>query len=468
MKPSPLARPRTSVRLFLLAFSVVGCGPLGAQQTIPVAELLFEPVALGDTATERPLVPYAQVAAAWPVQYGLSSEQRATLEAELAGLAQGTTGADLLAAGSLQQRLGDHDAALETLTRALAAPGADEPAVRAAIAESHRALGKEDEADAMIEAAFALQQEQHGENSVDLVPALRQLGDWNTQAFLDRSSIARNVKHANTQQMMMEPRSVLGTEAETTRTPLYKLYEARRNYLTAIGALAEKQNYTHPDLLPLERALLTNYFLQTHNVNIVYEPDFYMTRRQQKTGSRLDQSSIELASAENYDLGRQAHQRITAYIYNDENGTYRQLADAMLQEADWDLLYEHKPEAKERYDTAYKFFNESPELVAELQDLLYPDVPTVLPVFMPAPNSRAKLGIPADAPPSFFGYIDVSFEIAKDGKTKKVRVLDKGGEIDEDIELRLKEYLRNLTFRPRYDGAELDTDAMRVRYYVGA
>ncbi|MGV3593038.1 MAG: hypothetical protein ACO1PZ_15225 [Gammaproteobacteria bacterium] len=445
----------------------MSCGPLAAQQTIPVAELLFEPVALTDTTPERTLVPYAQVAAAWPVQYGMTPEQRAAAEAELAGLAQSTTSADLLAAGLLQQRLGDHEAALATLARALTASDADAAKVRAAIAESHRALRQEDEADAMIEAAFALQREQHGENSVELVPALRQLGDWNTQAFLERSSIARNVKHANTQQMMMEPRSVLGTEAETTRTPLYKLYEARRNYLTAIGTLADKQNYTHPDLLPLERALLKNYFLQTHNQNIVYEPDFYMTRRQQKTGSRLDQSAIQLASAENYDLGRQAHQRITAYIYNDENGTYRQLANAMLEEADWDLLYEHKPQAKERYDTAYKFFNESPELVAELQDLLHPDVPTVLPVFMPAPNSRAKLGIPSDAPVSFFGYVDVSFEIAKDGRTKRVRVLDKGGEISDDVELRLKEYLRNLTFRPRYDGAELDTDAMRVRYYVG-
>lgn len=467
MKPSPLAHSSKSIQHILFALGVVGCTQLNAQ-TIPVAQLLFEPVALADAMPERPLVPYAQVAAAWPVQYGLTEQQRAETEAELARLANSTTAADLLAAGQLQQRLGDNEAAIATLTRALGASGADEVAVREAIAESHRARGEEDEADAMIEAAFALQQQRYGDKSVDLVPALRKLGDWNTQAFLERSSIARNVKHANTQQMLMEPRSVLGTEAETTRTPLYKLYEARRNYLTAIGTLADQQNYTHPALLPLERALLTNYFLYTHNVNIVYDPDFYLTRRQQKTGSRLDQSSLELASADGYQLGRESHQRITAYIYNDENGTYRQLANAMLEEADWDLLYKRKPDAAKRYDTAYKFFNESPELVAELNDLLYPDVPTVLPVFLPAPNSRAKLGIPADAHVSFFGYIDVAFEMAKDGKTKRVKVLGKGGEISSDVELRLKEYLRNLTFRPRYEGAELNTDAMQVRYYVGA
>ncbi|MDY6983794.1 MAG: hypothetical protein SV422_11955, partial [Pseudomonadota bacterium] len=185
MKPSPLARSRKSIQHVLFALGVVGCTQLNAQ-TIPVAQMLFEPVALTDAMPERPLVPYAQVAAAWPVQYGLTAEQRAETEAELARLANGNTAADLLAAGQLQQRLDNHDAAIATLTRALGAPGADEAAVREAIAESHRIRGEEEQADAMIAAAFASQQQRYGEKSVDLVPALRRLGDWNTQAFLER------------------------------------------------------------------------------------------------------------------------------------------------------------------------------------------------------------------------------------------------------------------------------------------
>src|SRR5690606_24036844 len=124
--------------------------------------------------------------------------------------------------------------------------------------------------------------------------------------------------------------------------------------------------------------------------------------------------------------------------------TPTQLARALLEEADWDVLYERKTLAVEKYDALYRLFHANPELGSQVQDLLYPSVPVVLPTFMPAPNSREKLGIAADAAVNFFGYIDVAFSINKQGKARRIRVLGTGGEVTRNMEIRMQQYLQHV------------------------
>ncbi len=336
-----------------------------------------------------------------------------------------------------------------------------------AMAQSHLALGNTSDADAMMDAAFTLQQKVYGETSPELVPALLKLGDWNTQAFMERSSILLNIPRMNVQSFMQDPKNYMHRVNVIRDTPLFKLYEARFNYFSAIKTLVDTRNFTHPDLLPLEHELLTNFFLHTHREDILYEPDFYLTRKKTKTASRLNQNAIELMNSENYDLGQASHRRIIAYIYNDPAAAPQQLATSMLEEADWDLLFVHKSEAEDKYDITYRFFEENPELQQQVLDILYPSVPTVLPTYLPPPNGREKLGIAPDAEVSFFGYIDVSFNLTKFGKARRIRTLGTGGEVTRNMELRLNQYLRKVQFRPRFTDDTVDTGPVRLRYYIG-
>ena len=372
------------------------------------------------------------------------------------------------------QQLDDHANALNLMERTLAVSrinygleSLDQVAIMEAMAHSYQAQQKLTNADAMMDAAFNLQLKLYGEGSEELVPALLKLGDWNTEAFMQRSSILLNIPRMNVQRFLMDPKGFVNAQQDLRDTPLFKLYQARGNYLTAIKTLIDGQHFTHPDLLPLEHELQTNYFLFTHRENILYEPDFYLTRRKAKTASRLNQNAIELLNSPDYDLGRESHKRAISYIFNDPGAKPAQLANAMLEDADWDLLYQRKTQAADKYEATYRFFEGNPELQQQVMDLLYPAVPTVLPTYLPPPNSREKLGIPPEADVSFFGYIDVEFGLTKFGKARGIHQLATGGEVTRNMEIRLNQYLRNVQFRPRYRGTEVATEPLRLRYYIG-
>jgi hypothetical protein len=479
-----------SAAALLLSFTTT---VLRAQPDALSEQLLFDPVPLPaeGPAPERALISFADAEAVLPEPAAerpeLSDEERDQIESDIAdyisrvGEAEVTEGPysdqlreDLFNTGLLCQKLDDHENALKMLERTLAVSrinygleGLDQVPIMEAMAQSYLAQEKITNADAMMDAAFNLQQKVYGENSQELVPALLKLGDWNTEAFMQRSSILVNIPRMNVQRFLMDPRGFVDQRTDLRDTPLFKLYQARVNYLTALKTLIDARNFTHPDLLPLEHELLTNYFLYTHRENILYEPDFYLTRKKSKTASRLNQNAIELLNSESYDLGMESHKRRISYIYNNQDANPRALATAMLEEADWELLYERKPQASDRYDTAYAFFEGNPEMKAQAMDILYPPVPTVLPAYLPAPNSREKLGIPADAQVSFFGYIDVQFSLTKNGKARRIRQLGTGGEVTRNMEIRLNQYLRNVQFRPLYAGTEVFTDPIRLRYYIG-
>lgn len=471
----------------------LAAGTLHAQPDALAEQLLFDPVPLPEEGapSERALISFADAEAVLPEPAAerpeLSNEEREQIEQDIAdyisqvGEAEVTEGPysdqlreDLFNTGLLYQKLDDHANALKMMERTLAVSrinygleGLDQVPIMEAMAQSYLAQADIRNADAMMDAAFNLQQKVYGENSQELVPALLKLGDWNTEAFMQRSSILVNIPRMNVQRFLMDPKGFVDQRTDLRDTPLFKLYQARVNYLTALKTLIDQRNFTHPDLLPLEHELLTNYFLYTHRENILYEPDFYLTRKKSKTASRLNQNAIELLNSESYDLGMEAHKRRISYIYANQQAKPAELATAMLEEADWELLYERKPQASDRYAAAYNFFAANPELQAQVMGILYPPVPTVLPAYLPAPNSRQKLGIAPDAKVSFFGYIDVQFSLTKNGKVRRIRQLGTGGEVTRNMEIRLNQYLRNVQFRPTYVGTEVYTDPIKLRYYIG-
>lgn len=464
-----------------------------AQPDTEVTRLLFEPVVLidGMPAIEHELVSFSSAQAEIPVlaseQPLYSDDERNRMEADIdnylakIGNSEADEGPyadqlreDLFSTATLYQKLEDHDNALKLFQRTLnvsrinnGLESLDQVEVLEAMAQSYLALDNIKEADAMMNSSYHIQVLHYGESSAELVPAERKLGDWNTRAFMQRSSILLNIPRMNVQNFLVDPRNFINDAADPRDTPLWKLYEARTNYIHAIKTLVDARNFTHPELMELERKLLTNFLLSMHRENILYEPDFYLTRKKTKTATRLNQNSIEMRSSEDYVLGLESHKRRMAYLVSDDKRTPSQLVTAMLEEADWDLLFEHKTEAEDKYNAAYKFFGENAMFDQSAHAEMYPSVPVILPTYLPPPNSREKLGIAADAKINYFGYIDVSFSLTKFGKARRIKQIGKGGEVTRNMEIRLNQYLRNLLFRPRFAGSEVDTGAITLRYYIG-
>jgi tetratricopeptide (TPR) repeat protein len=484
-----LTRPLCSAALVLF----VTCNIANAQPDVHVTQLLFEPVPLSAAEAGTPITLTSYSAAESAIPIPAADRPRYSVE-ELAGMRSdiekyllkvGDMEAlegpfsnelreDLFATGDLYQRIEEHENALRMYERALAVSrinfgleSIDQVQIMEAMAESYIALDKTTDADAIMLAAFNLQEKLYGANSVELVEPQIKLADWNTRAFMERSSILVNIPRMNVQNFLMDPKNFIQSTYDVRETPLFNLYQARELYLNAIKTLIDAQAFTHPHIMELEHKLLTNYFLHMHRENILYEPDFYLTRKKTKTSTRLNQNAIEMMNSENYDLGLEAHKRRLVYLQSNDKRTSEQVATVMLEEADWDLLFERKTNAADKYDAAYKFFTDNPNFQAEASHVIYPAVPVVLPTYLPPPNSRAKLGIPPDAEVSFFGYIDVNFSITKFGKARHVKILGKGGEVSRNMEIRMGQYLRHVLFRPRYVGNEVDTGEISLRYYIG-
>ena len=487
------------------AFLSLYCFTLGAQPELPVTRLLFEPVPIpaeGLAGTDESLTALANmpalVSSADLEEEGMDGATRQQLLADIQeyisaiGDKESEEGPyseqliqDLASVGLLQQQLEEHEQAIEFFERARNLSRINEgldtliqaPMIEGEI-ESLAALGRLQEADELQYGLLAIHQASYGADAEEVVTAMHALGDWNLQAFLERSNIALNIGRVNAAQYLANTNynSVDQTAnnnftpetSDPTNTPLYKLYLAQTNYLEAINILIQNKNYTHPEILELERKFLTTAFLRTHQENIVYEPDFYLNRKTSATGTRLDTSTQDRMNSPDFDSGLSSLKRSLSYISVNEQRTSRQVAEAMIEEADWHMLFERKRLGREKYEEAYAFFQQYPDMEAQIADYIYPDVPVVLPVFLPAPNSREKLGIGADDEVKYFGYFDVSFSINRNGQARRVKFQGEGGEVTRNMEVRLAQYLKNVLFRPRFDrDGKLSNDEYNLRYYVG-
>jgi hypothetical protein len=138
--------------------------------------------------------------------------------------------------------------------------------------------------------------------------------------------------------------------------------------------------------------------------------------------------------------------------------------NALLQMADWDLLYASGRKQNEAAFQAYEALHD--RLVQKglepsfIDEIFSPRVPVVLPTFAP---SRLVFG---EAPGSL-GYLDVAFEITKYGEGKSVEILDTSTNKTEAARRQIRDLIQWARFRPRMaNGAFEDPSRVVVRYYV--
>lgn len=368
-----------------------------------------------------------------------------------------------LALGESYQQRNDHEAALAAFEKAdhvsrinhgLQSP--EQIVIVENMIESYLAQGELFDAANKERYLLSLREHQYGLDSLELVPALAEVGDWNFTLFSRQLTLPNTVFSFGT-----------GGGASANQSPRMlafgSLYQSQTNYWRAINIMLSNGRYTDPELRELERKLIETSFLTSNREGLLQNPDFYMSQRRGYTGSRIRRSTRP--SSPYFFTGRSAYERLIAYNVMTPNTDAVTIAQTLIGLGDWNLLFDRQGAAIKAYRRAHDFMVENQVPAEVIDSLLSPDVPQQLPVFTPLPNSRAKFGIAPDAAVQWDGYVDVSFRIMRFGQVENFEVLGHSGPLTEDMEKRLRRLLRSSPFRPRFvDGEPAKREQVTVRY----
>lgn len=378
-----------------------------------------------------------------------------------------------LGLGMAYQEQGEHEAALEALGKAeyisrinsgLYAP--EQFAIIESMIESHLAEGDLKAANERQQYLLFLNRQYYGEDSLQVVPALATLADWNMDAF--RAML--NQKNESGFAIGLNTRS-----GGTGRTPnpralaFFNLYQAQGNYYRAIVNLINNRAIRLGELLQLESSLVEAVFLGANREGIMEDPDFYLGQRRMYTGTRISRNDRRGYSI-SFLNGRNAYERMRIYQEVDPSSVDPvAVGNTLIGLADWHMLFDRRLTALDLYRDAHRYLREHEVPEETIAAMLNPAVPQQLPVFTPLPHSRAKFGIPEDSMVAYSGYLDVSFRITRFGNVRNVEVLGKTENVSADVERRLRRLLRSSPFRPRLVAGEPATnDSVTLRYYVAS
>ena len=141
-----------------------------------------------------------------------------------------------------------------------------------------------------------------------------------------------------------------------------------------------------------------------------------------------------------YGDGERALKRTVLIYEKGENVDPSERARAILDLADWYLLFEKWARAFETYKLAHQVIGSHPTTAARLDEYFGDPKPLYFPLPHPgrSPYSEKKQG-----------YIDVEYDVSDRGEVADVRVTD--AEPEGLIDFRMRRYVRLARFRPRFE-----------------
>jgi hypothetical protein len=163
-------------------------------------------------------------------------------------------------------------------------------------------------------------------------------------------------------------------------------------------------------------------------------------------------------------IGRQALRYLHAYkVENDAPPV--ETIDALVQIADWDMLFARgerrlTQSAVDLYERAYAEADGAGIEQRSVDAIFSPRLPVVLPSFAPNPLATQESSETS-------GFIDVAFDITRNGESERIEVLDTTTNASEDARKRLVELIDDRRFRPIVTfGRVEETARVALRYYL--
>jgi hypothetical protein len=223
--------------------------------------------------------------------------------------------------------------------------------------------------------------------------------------------------------------------------------EAQDLYSRAIRILLRNEHYPADDL----ETLVEDLARKTYR---------YCPRRVADPPSAKSRETVILQC----DFVRSRHGLVSLVQWQVENArAWPDGVETLVEIADWDLLYARGVIGDE---TALEEYTRVYELLAEqgahesIDRIFSPEIPVLLPAFAqnPLAPTREQRGD---------GYIDVSFEIDRYGKSHHIRILGATTDSTRTVEKRLLQFITGSRFRPRVvDGRFADSAPVVVRYFL--
>lgn len=171
-----------------------------------------------------------------------------------------------------------------------------------------------------------------------------------------------------------------------------------------------------------------------------------------------------------YASGRQALQDRVALLRPQAQESPQELLLALLDLADWNLLFMRRGAADDHYEEAIALVRESMADRLDLLDssLFAPDLPIRMPAYVPEENSREAFGISPDTQLPRQAWADMEFTVNAFGRAGNVRVLGASPGLEEVITEQLRRQLDDSYFRPviNLESGKRETRTYQVRYYL--
>ena len=377
----------------------------------------------------------------------------------------------LLDLGNQYQQLGDHESAIETFDRAEYVSrinhGLFHPEQVASIEgliESYIAIGDVGSANAKQRYLIYLSEQYFGENNLNALPSIIELADQNMANY--ERVMNMPVQPTISFSSSVGPGSASSRQPTPRQMAFGSLYQAQQNYVRAISTLMQNQQYFDPVLLDLEYRYIETLFLQAYRSAIIEEPDYYLSEKASRTGSRIRNNNRR--NSVSYLRGVYAFERMLIYVRNNPRADPLILVNTLMNYGDWNLMFGRTRTAVEKYTEASREAHKRNIPAQEIENIFRPTMHVHLPALTAKPNSRDKFGIPANETLAHEGYIDIAFTVSRYGRAGGISTIDKSENVTRKIERRLKKYLRNSPFRPRLqkDGS-VESERVTVRYYFG-
>ena len=476
----PGCRTQTLLRALPCCFrlALLYAAPLAAQDSIPLDSLLFE----AHSVQENVVLDSVPIAYVTDVDtFGdasLSSEEReAAVETSIDHYVEhiSATEADngpfapvlieqYLSLGKAYQQNNQHEEAIEEFLKAEYISrinsglfATEQFVIVENLIASYLATGQMRKAAERQQYLLFLNQQTSGRDSLQVVPVLQELGDWQMESFSSgiNGAVPFTISFGGSGSRNSTPREFAFSS----------LYLAQNTYFQAIQNLLKNNQLDNPALNQLELKLVETAFLSANRQGLIADPDFYMDPHLVHTGSRIMRRNLR-GNSISYLNGRNAYMRMRLYEEHQAVVDPLVVARAIIGLGDWNLLFDRRTPALKSYEEAAAYLHSHAVAEDVINGLMRPEVPPQLPLFTALPHSREKYAIDPNTPLTFAGFADVSFDLTRYGNVHNIEIGNTTGEFSKDMERRLLRILRTTPFRPRLQAGKVVTsDNVTIRYY---
>jgi hypothetical protein len=235
-------------------------------------------------------------------------------------------------------------------------------------------------------------------------------------------------------------------------TALTTLDDARDNYAEAIRSVVRHRSPDGPSLTEVEVGLVHSYYVEAQNVN-------RLSPLAAQTSSRLGKPRYqEGIRAALHERGVESYwRRMRFSVKADRPET--EIAAEQLELGDWHLVFDDNALAFATYRNARLLLERSGATPEEVQKFFSPLSPMVLPTF-----TAGFVG--PDQAAAYRGYIDVAVTLNDVGKSTRFEVTGNSQQTPDEVVHRLKRYVAESRFRPRFEGdGWVPEDHISLRYY---